>query len=117
MRVLVVASAWALAHHEVPHHAELTDLGWQRAAEAVGLQVLRWGGERTKHESVQWRVWIRMERDNERECTALRRVTELIVHNDGDGRVVWLHVIGMSSHCDVRVCLSLPVLGPWLTML
>ena len=70
--MLVVASAWALAHHAVIHLGELTELGRQRAVEPVGGQALGWGGERTKHESVQWRVWI-IERDDERECTALRR--------------------------------------------
>ena len=72
--VLVVAIAWALAHHVDLHLAELTNLGRQRAAEAVGVQRLGWGGERTKHESVQWRVLI-IERDDERECTALRRAS------------------------------------------
>ena len=43
-------------------------------AEAVGEQILGWGGERTKHESVQRRVLI-IERDDERECTALRRAS------------------------------------------
>ena len=52
VRVLVVASAWALAHHVGRHLGELTDLGRQRAAEAVGVQRLGWGGERAKHESV-----------------------------------------------------------------
>ena len=74
VRVFVVASAWALAHHVGRHLGDLTDLGWQRAAEAVGVQFLGWGGERTKHESVQWRVLI-IERDDERECTALRRAS------------------------------------------
>ena len=74
VHVLVVVGAWALAHHIFGHLGELTDLGRQRAAEAVGGQLLGWGGERTKHESVQWRVWI-IERDDERECTALRRVS------------------------------------------
>ena len=74
IRVLVNVGAWALAHHLGSHLHELTDLGWQRAAEAVGVQFLGWGGERTKHESVQWRVWI-IERDDERECTALRRAS------------------------------------------
>ena len=72
--MLVVASAWALAHHDGRHLAEVTNLGRQRAVEAVGVQILRWGGERTKHESVQWRVGI-IERDDEQECTALRRVS------------------------------------------
>ena len=54
VRVLVVVGAWALAHHVVRHLGELTDLGWQRAAEAVGVQTLGWGGEREpdRHESV-----------------------------------------------------------------
>ena len=74
VRVLVVVGAWALAHQFLRHLGELTDLGGQGAAEAVGVQILGWGGERTKHESVQWRVWI-IERDDERECTALRRAS------------------------------------------
>ena len=63
-----------VAHHGVRHLGELTDLGRQGAVEAVGVQILGWGGERTKHESVQWRVLI-IERDDERECTALRRAS------------------------------------------
>ena len=76
IRVFVVAIIipWALAHHVGRHLGELTDLGGQGAAELVGTQILGWGGERTKHESVQWRVWI-IERDDERECTALRRAS------------------------------------------
>ena len=66
--------AWALAHHVSKHLGEQTDLSRQRAAEAVLVQILGWGGERTKHESVQWRVLI-IERDDERECTALRRAS------------------------------------------
>ena len=65
-----------VAHHADRHLGELTDLGRQRAVEAVGVQILGWGGERTKHESVQWRVWI-IETDGGRECTALRRVSLL----------------------------------------
>ena len=65
-----------VAHHVRRHLGQLTDLGRQRAAEAVGVQVLGWGGERTKHESVQWRVVI-IERGDERECTALRRASRL----------------------------------------
>jgi hypothetical protein len=42
VRVLVVVSAWALAHHAKPHRGELTDLGRQRAAEAVNVQILGW---------------------------------------------------------------------------
>ena len=74
VRVLVVVGAWALAHHAERYPGELTELGGQGAAEAVGAQKLGWGGERTKHESVQWRVLI-IERDDERECTALRRAS------------------------------------------
>ena len=41
------------------------------------LQILGWGGERTKHESVQWRVLI-IETDDERESEQLlRRVSWL----------------------------------------
>ena len=76
VRVLVVVGAWALAHHAARHLVELTDLGWQRAAEPVGAQILGSGGERTKHESVQRRV-LMIERDDERECTALRHVSLL----------------------------------------
>ena len=72
--LFVVVGAWALAHHGDLHLGELTNLGRQRAVEAVDLQPLGWGGERTKHESVQWRVWI-IERDDERECTALRHAS------------------------------------------
>ena len=71
--VLVVVSAWALAHHCGCHLGELTELGGQRAAEAVVAQILGWGGEGTRHESVQWRVLI-IERDDERKCTALRHL-------------------------------------------
>ena len=46
LRVLVVASAWALAHHVGRHLAELTDLGRQRAVEAVGVQNLNGVGRR-----------------------------------------------------------------------
>ena len=56
VRVLVVVGAWALAHHALLHLGELTNLGGHGAAEAVGVQTLEWEGERTKHESVQWRV-------------------------------------------------------------
>ena len=70
--MLVVVGAWALAHHLIGHQGELTELGGHDAAEAVEVQRLGCGGERTTHESVQWRVWI-IERDDERECTALRR--------------------------------------------
>jgi hypothetical protein len=44
-------------------------------------------------------------------CFAAR---ELIMHDNGDGRHVWLHVFGVvevSSLIDV-VCASLSVLGP-----
>ena len=44
--MLVVVGAWALAHHVGRHLSELTELGWQRAAEAVFVQILGWGGER-----------------------------------------------------------------------
>ena len=72
--MLVVASAWALAHHGDLHLGDLTNLGRQHTAEDVGVQTLGWGGEDTRHESVQWRVLI-IERDDERECTALRRAS------------------------------------------
>ena len=74
--MFVIVRAWARAHHAGHHLGELTDLGGQGAAEAVVVQRLGWGGERTKHESVQWRVLI-IERDDERECTALRRANRL----------------------------------------
>ena len=40
--VLVVVGAWALAHHVGRHLGELTDLGRQRAVEAVVGQRLGW---------------------------------------------------------------------------
>ena len=55
---LLLALAWALAHHVLRHLGELTDLGGQCAVEAVGVQKLGWGGEGTKQLSVQWRVLI-----------------------------------------------------------
>ena len=70
----VVASAWAQAHHAGRHLGETTELGRNCAVEAVLIQILGWGGERTKHESVQWHLLI-MGTDNERECTALRRAS------------------------------------------
>ena len=97
-----VVSAWALAHHHAIHLGELTELCRQRAAEAVGVQILGWGGERTKHESVRWRAWI-IERDNERKCTASFEARELIAQCDGDGRDAWLCVIGRSS-CGCCPC-------------
>ena len=75
VHALVVVGAWAPVAHKIARHpGELTNLGGHGAAEAVVAHKLRWGGERAKHESVQWRVLI-IERDDERERAALRRVS------------------------------------------
>ena len=41
----IVVCAWILAHHVLLHLGELTNLGGQRAVEAVGPQQLGRGGE------------------------------------------------------------------------